>query len=143
MQHKYKNMTKVLPKVLPKRASIEISTFYHTLQNHVPRVQVLVPLPFKKTLKTLKFSGFKVFLFVRCFTVYVKISDKCTLFTPYFRTTEEELETLKERAAYFGLDKTKDFEDYKKKYLKASDRHSVMTDIAKQYGIGYRRRKNE
>ena len=28
-------------------------------------------------------------------------------------TTEEELETLKERAAYFGLDKTKEFEDYK------------------------------
>lgn len=109
----------------------------------MPRVQVLVPLPFKKTLKTLRFSGFKVFLFVQCFIVYVKSSDKCTLFTPYFWTTEEELETLKERAAYFGLDKTKDFEDYKKKYLKASDRHSVMTDIAKQYGIGYRRRKNE
>lgn len=33
---------------------------------------------------------------------------------------EKELETLKERAAYFGLDKTEDFEDYKKKYLKAT-----------------------
>lgn len=33
---------------------------------------------------------------------------------------EKELETLKERAKYFGLDKTKDFEDYKKKYLKAA-----------------------
>ncbi len=33
---------------------------------------------------------------------------------------EKELETLKERAAYFGLDKTKDFEDYKNKYLKAA-----------------------
>lgn len=32
-----------------------------------------------------------------------------------------ELETLKERAAYFGLDKTKDFEDYEKKYLKATE----------------------
>lgn len=33
---------------------------------------------------------------------------------------EKELETLKERAKYFELDKTKDFEDYKKKYLKAA-----------------------
>ena len=34
---------------------------------------------------------------------------------------ESELETLKQRAEYFGLDKTKDFEDYKKKYLPASE----------------------
>lgn len=33
---------------------------------------------------------------------------------------ESELETLKQRAEYFGLDKTKDFEDFKKKYLKAA-----------------------
>ena len=33
---------------------------------------------------------------------------------------EKELETLKERAEFFGLDKTKDFEDYKNKYLKAA-----------------------
>lgn len=32
---------------------------------------------------------------------------------------DEELETLKERASYYGLDKTKDFDDYKSKYLKA------------------------
>ena len=32
---------------------------------------------------------------------------------------EEELATLKERAEFFGLDKTKDFEDFKGKYLKA------------------------
>lgn len=31
---------------------------------------------------------------------------------------EDELETLKKRAEYFGLDKTASFEDYKKKYLK-------------------------
>lgn len=29
---------------------------------------------------------------------------------------EEELETLKERAAYFGLDKAKDFDDFRKRY---------------------------
>lgn len=31
---------------------------------------------------------------------------------------DDELKTLKERASYYGLDKTKDFDDYKKKYLK-------------------------
>lgn len=33
---------------------------------------------------------------------------------------DEELNTLKERAEYFGLDKTENFEDFKNKYLKAS-----------------------
>ena len=33
---------------------------------------------------------------------------------------EGELETLKERAKFFGLDKTEDFADFKKKYLKAA-----------------------
>lgn len=33
---------------------------------------------------------------------------------------KKELATLKERAAFFGLDKTEDFEDFKKKYLKAT-----------------------
>lgn len=33
---------------------------------------------------------------------------------------EDELQTLKDRAKYFGLDKTEDFNDYKKKYLKAA-----------------------
>lgn len=32
---------------------------------------------------------------------------------------ESELQTLKDRAEYFGLDKTDDFEDFKKKFLKA------------------------
>lgn len=34
---------------------------------------------------------------------------------------EDELKTLEERAKYYGLDKTKDFEDFKEKYLKAAD----------------------
>ena len=34
---------------------------------------------------------------------------------------EDELKTLEERAAYYGLDKTDNFEDFKKKYLKAAD----------------------
>ncbi len=33
---------------------------------------------------------------------------------------EAELETLKERAKYFGLDKTKDFESFKTEYIKAA-----------------------
>ena len=35
---------------------------------------------------------------------------------------EAELQTLKDRAAYFGLDKTKDFDDFKQKYLKAAEK---------------------
>ena len=34
---------------------------------------------------------------------------------------EAELNTLKERAEFFGLDKTEGFEDFKKKYLKAAE----------------------
>ena len=33
---------------------------------------------------------------------------------------EDELQTLKDRAKFFGLDKTEDFKDFKKKYLKAA-----------------------
>lgn len=46
---------------------------------------------------------------------------------------EEELETLKERAKYFGLDKAEDFEDYKKKYLKALDEEAKNPYEGKQY----------
>lgn len=35
---------------------------------------------------------------------------------------EEELQTLKDRAEFFGLDKTKNFEEYREKYLTAADR---------------------
>lgn len=44
---------------------------------------------------------------------------------------EDELKTLQERAEYFGLDKAKEFEDYKKKYLKAveQDGTTVPLDI--------------
>lgn len=44
---------------------------------------------------------------------------------------EEELQTLKDRAEYFGLDKTKNFEEYKQKYLKASE------ESESQWGIVY------
>ncbi len=39
---------------------------------------------------------------------------------------EEELQTLKDRAAYYGLDKTKNFDDFKQKYLKAAENDSKI-----------------
>ena len=39
---------------------------------------------------------------------------------------EEELDTLKERAEFFGLDKSEDFEDFKKKYLKLPENADTM-----------------
>ena len=48
---------------------------------------------------------------------------------------DDELETLKKRAEYFGLDKTKDFEDFKEKYLKALD-NNAKSDIIKSFEVG-------
>lgn len=42
----------------------------------------------------------------------------CLLQRARWALDEYELNELKERAAYFGLDKTKDFEEFKQKYLK-------------------------
>ena len=42
---------------------------------------------------------------------------------------DEELETLKERAKYFGLDKNDSFDEFKKKYLKAAN----LEDLEKQF----------
>lgn len=49
---------------------------------------------------------------------------------------EDELEVLKERAAFFGLDKTENFNEYKRKYLKAvekapSVKNTVETAVKK------------
>ena len=44
---------------------------------------------------------------------------------------DDELKTLQKRAEYFGLDKTKNFEEYKTKYLKAA------SESEKQYGVMY------
>lgn len=40
---------------------------------------------------------------------------------------EDELETLKERATFYGLDKTENFNDFKKKYLKAAEAEKVAS----------------
>ena len=34
---------------------------------------------------------------------------------------QDELETLKERAKYYGLNKSKDFKDFKNKYINIKD----------------------
>ena len=39
---------------------------------------------------------------------------------------DDELQTLKDRAAYFGLDKTDNFEEYKKLYLKSAEQSAKM-----------------
>ena len=44
---------------------------------------------------------------------------------------DEELQTLKDRAAFFGLDKTESFEDYTEKYLKASEIQAEVEQAAK------------
>lgn len=46
----------------------------------------------------------------------------CILQRARWALDESELRTLQERAAYFGIDKAKDFEDYKKKYVNAVDK---------------------
>ena len=57
---------------------------------------------------------------------------RCALLQiPRWALDDEELENLKERAEYFGLDKTKDFEEYKKKYLKAAESDTVRSDAQK------------
>lgn len=44
---------------------------------------------------------------------------------------EDELQTLKNRAEFFGLDKSDDFEDFKKKYLKAAEDVSKESNLDK------------
>lgn len=67
------------------------------------------------------------------------INCRCvTLTRAKWALDEEELDTLKERAEYFGLDKTENFEDYKKKYLKAAKETvensvNVGTIVSAQY----------
>lgn len=50
------------------------------------------------------------------------VNCRCALFQrARWALDADELKTLKERAAYYGLDKSKDFEDFKKKYLKVNE----------------------
>ena len=63
------------------------------------------------------------------------INCRCTANTrARWALDDGELQTLKDRAEYFGLDKTKNFEDYKQKYLKAvenSENGNIIKSIKK------------
>ena len=48
---------------------------------------------------------------------------------------EDELHTLEERAAYYGLDKSETFEDFKAKYLKAVNPAGTVTPPVKIGGV--------
>ena len=50
----------------------------------------------------------------------------CLLQRAKWALDEDELKTLQERAAFFGLDKTKDFEEFKQKYLKLPEKADTM-----------------
>ena len=43
---------------------------------------------------------------------------RCALLQRAKWALDDELQTLKERAEFYGIDKTKDFDDFKSKYLK-------------------------
>lgn len=57
----------------------------------------------------------------------------CLLQRARWALGQEELNTLKERAEFFGLDKTKDFENYKQKYLKLPE--NADTIDVKEYNV--------
>lgn len=60
------------------------------------------------------------------------INCRCTSNTrARWALDDGELQTLKERAEYFGLDKTANFEDYTKKYLTASEIQAEVEQAAK------------
>ena len=48
---------------------------------------------------------------------------------------ETELQKLKDRAEFFGLDKTEDLEEFKKKYLKASEKEEISLENTVKNGI--------
>lgn len=52
----------------------------------------------------------------------------CLLQRARWALDQDELNELKERATYFGLDKTKDFEDFKQKYLKIDDNEMIIAE---------------
>ncbi len=70
----------------------------------------------------------------------------CLLQRARWELDEDELNTLKERAEFFGLDKTKDFEDFKNKYLKAQESERVRGSVQKmnqEDTIDYAARRKE
>lgn len=61
------------------------------------------------------------------------INCRCTSDTrARWALDEEELQTLKDRAAFFGLDKTENFEDFRRKYLDAAQQIAT-SDVEKYF----------
>lgn len=62
------------------------------------------------------------------------INCRCaTLTRARWALDEDELDTLKERAEYYGLDKSEQFEDYKKKYLETEKIEAEVQKPKKEY----------
>lgn len=60
----------------------------------------------------------------------------CLLQRAKWALDDDELKTLQERAAFFGLDKTEDFNDFKQKYLKLPDNADTM-EVPKGHSGAY------
>ena len=61
------------------------------------------------------------------------VNCRCRMFQiGKWELDEEELERLKERAAFYGLDKTSEFDDFRKKYLKAAEAEAKLEAKADQ-----------
>ena len=73
------------------------------------------------------------------------INCRCQLLKrPRWSLDEEELEVLKQRASYYGLDKTKSFEDYKDKFLKIPEKtKSIDLSERRKQRLAERRRQQE
>ena len=61
----------------------------------------------------------------------------CLLQRAKWALDDDELKALKERAAYFGLDKSKDFEEFKQKYLKLPEKADTM-EVPKEHSEAYK-----
>lgn len=59
----------------------------------------------------------------------------CLLQRARWALDQDELDTMKERAAYFGLDKSKDFDDFRKKYLHLPNNADTIK-VSSLKGIG-------
>lgn len=57
----------------------------------------------------------------------------CILQRARWALDEDEIKALQERAAFFGMDKTKDFEDFKHKYLRLPDKADIIN--VKEYDV--------
>lgn len=60
----------------------------------------------------------------------------CLLQRAKWALDDDELKALEERAAYFELDKTKDFEEFKQKYLKLPEKADTM-EVPKGHSEAY------